>query len=337
MTMKNNSNQASTEPMYLISESEITQLWNKGYQGDLKEVIKICERLSTRGPVQQYPNSTELLAMAHQDWKNREERRGLHGENDWCAGWITGFLTPTKPVAQQAPAITLPKDMTTLECIDEGLKGLSDYFNAAVEGGESKAALRRMWDQQMGIVFALLKNYQQAPFACPYVCERVCIENVEEHDAALLAREREKWEREQYTKNAGLFGITNEEIGQIIEITENLCFHESTDGRLVDEEHVKIARQRIELINIIKSRGTVPSTTPLISFGKHALDQHDTAIAARARKDVLKNAAIAILKEAGIPETSVSHYTPKQDSDIPAIRVDKVVHILESLRSEVGK
>ena len=35
--------------------------------------------------------------MAHTDWKNREERRGIHDEKDWCAGWITGYLTPNKP------------------------------------------------------------------------------------------------------------------------------------------------------------------------------------------------------------------------------------------------
>ncbi len=68
------------------------------------------------------------------------------------------YDTPARGPVQQAPAITLPKDTTNLECIDEGLKGLSDYFNAALEGEESKRALRRMWDQQMGILFALLKN-----------------------------------------------------------------------------------------------------------------------------------------------------------------------------------
>ena len=44
-----------------------------------------------------FPNSTQLIKMAHTDWKNREERRGIHDENDWCAGWITGYLTPNKP------------------------------------------------------------------------------------------------------------------------------------------------------------------------------------------------------------------------------------------------
>lgn len=66
--------------------------------------------------------------------------------------------TRARGPVQQAPAITPPKDMTNIRCIDEGLKGLSDYFNAALEGDESKAALRRMWDQQMGVLFVLLKN-----------------------------------------------------------------------------------------------------------------------------------------------------------------------------------
>lgn len=105
------------------------------------------------------------------------------------------------PTAQQAPAISLPKDMTNIQCIDEGLKGLSDYFNAALEGEESKAALRRMWDQQMGIMFALLKNYGQAPATDLRILpngEEYSISQImeiqrylKEHDAAIAAQARE--------------------------------------------------------------------------------------------------------------------------------------------------
>jgi hypothetical protein len=43
------------------------------------------------------PDSTELIAMANQEWKNREERRGIHNREDWCCGWMAGFLSENKP------------------------------------------------------------------------------------------------------------------------------------------------------------------------------------------------------------------------------------------------
>ncbi len=43
------------------------------------------------------PDSTELIAMANQEWKNREERRGIHNREDWCCGWMDGFLSENKP------------------------------------------------------------------------------------------------------------------------------------------------------------------------------------------------------------------------------------------------
>jgi hypothetical protein len=49
------------------------------------------------------PSSTELIAMAKQDWVNREERRGIHNREDWCSGWIAGFLTPNKPECPRTP------------------------------------------------------------------------------------------------------------------------------------------------------------------------------------------------------------------------------------------
>ena len=123
---------------------------------------------------------------------------------DWIREHGCASHSARGPVTAQAPAITLPKDMTNLECIDEGLKGLSDYFNAALEGGESKAALRRMWDQQMGILAALLKNHQNEPIlsgvknalAEYQAYEKGFSDGKKEHDAALIAQEREKWERD---------------------------------------------------------------------------------------------------------------------------------------------
>jgi hypothetical protein len=35
--------------------------------------------------------------MANIEWKNREERRGIHNREDWCCGWMAGFLSEDKP------------------------------------------------------------------------------------------------------------------------------------------------------------------------------------------------------------------------------------------------
>jgi hypothetical protein len=41
--------------------------------------------------------STEILALAKNDWHNREERKGNHPEAPWIAGWMNGFMTMHKP------------------------------------------------------------------------------------------------------------------------------------------------------------------------------------------------------------------------------------------------
>ena len=43
------------------------------------------------------PNSTQLLDMAHREWKNRQERKNLNDMSSWTSGWITGFLSEQKP------------------------------------------------------------------------------------------------------------------------------------------------------------------------------------------------------------------------------------------------
>jgi hypothetical protein len=65
-------------------------------------IISTTEPRSTRNrPHPQaptkFPNSTELLLMAHTEWKNRIERKHTHDEIPWVDGWIHGFLTPNKP------------------------------------------------------------------------------------------------------------------------------------------------------------------------------------------------------------------------------------------------
>lgn len=40
--------------------------------------------------------STDLLLLAHDEWKRREERKHNHNEQDWTAGFISGFCTSHK-------------------------------------------------------------------------------------------------------------------------------------------------------------------------------------------------------------------------------------------------
>ena len=62
------------------------------------EANKIAEEayrnITSRNPV---PSSTELITMANLEWRNREERRGIHNREDWCCGWMAGFLSEKKP------------------------------------------------------------------------------------------------------------------------------------------------------------------------------------------------------------------------------------------------
>ena len=41
-------------------------------------------------------NSTDLILLAHDEWKRREERKHRHEEGTWCQGFINGFLTDKK-------------------------------------------------------------------------------------------------------------------------------------------------------------------------------------------------------------------------------------------------
>jgi hypothetical protein len=43
------------------------------------------------------PSSKELISLAENDWHNREERKHKHPMSPWVSGWISGFLTPSKP------------------------------------------------------------------------------------------------------------------------------------------------------------------------------------------------------------------------------------------------
>jgi len=41
-------------------------------------------------------NSTDIMLLAHDEWKRREERKHTHPEEHWVPGFINGFLTDKK-------------------------------------------------------------------------------------------------------------------------------------------------------------------------------------------------------------------------------------------------
>lgn len=85
-------------------------------------------------------------------------RIGKLSEEDLNEIAETAYRQITGGVRTETPNFKLPKDTTNDECIKEGLSGLTDCFEAALGGEENKAALRRMWDQQMGVLNILLKH-----------------------------------------------------------------------------------------------------------------------------------------------------------------------------------
>ena len=99
---------------YIITEDEWQSLkalhLDLATNGSESDAWLIMENIHSR-PVSTppVPDSTRLIEMAkraHTEWKNREERRGIHNEIDWCCGWMAGFLSVDKPdwVKAQAQA-----------------------------------------------------------------------------------------------------------------------------------------------------------------------------------------------------------------------------------------
>ena len=75
-----------------------------------KKVVGDCRDICRKGKCprakeEKTPNSTELLLVAHDEWKRREERKHLHPEIPWITGWISGFLTSREFVKRKAVEI----------------------------------------------------------------------------------------------------------------------------------------------------------------------------------------------------------------------------------------
>jgi len=55
---------------------------------------------SSHSELQKFPTSGDLLLIAHDEWKRREERKHIHEEISWVSGWISGYLTPKEFVQE---------------------------------------------------------------------------------------------------------------------------------------------------------------------------------------------------------------------------------------------
>ena len=72
---------------YIITEKQMQRI--QRYRPSLNDMD---EYRSRPHPAPKF-NSTELILLAHDEWKRREERKHLHNEQDWISGFINGFLT----------------------------------------------------------------------------------------------------------------------------------------------------------------------------------------------------------------------------------------------------
>lgn len=75
---------------------------HSGYNEDEPDTSEPCifscmKRASRHAPAPEPKfNSTDLLLLANDEWKRREERKHNHENAPWCAGFVNGFLTDKK-------------------------------------------------------------------------------------------------------------------------------------------------------------------------------------------------------------------------------------------------
>lgn len=75
---------------FLISKEEL-----EGIMYDVeadKCYMDVCSRPATSPQF----NSTELLLLANDEWKRRQERKHLNDNAAWVSGFVGGFLTDKK-------------------------------------------------------------------------------------------------------------------------------------------------------------------------------------------------------------------------------------------------
>jgi hypothetical protein len=109
-------------------DCKILNHWLKTGEYELIKQVGCASHSNARphppAPITPFPNSTQLIEMAHTEWKNREERRGIHQEDDFCAGWITGYLTRQEQVARTATLAAydrVEKEISLIRCQEEDI------------------------------------------------------------------------------------------------------------------------------------------------------------------------------------------------------------------------
>jgi hypothetical protein len=60
---------------------------------DGEEILKFIRDNQKMPEEISLPDSRDLLLIAQDEWKRREERKYLHDNISWVHGWISGFLT----------------------------------------------------------------------------------------------------------------------------------------------------------------------------------------------------------------------------------------------------
>src|SRR5271157_3881411 len=103
---------------YIIIEKELKDLVAFRMPAYTSQVFVIESNVRSR-PVstRQVPDSTHLIEMANTEWKNRE---------DWCSGWIDGFLSIDKPDWSKELDSQQPAPQFQPICVDKPCIGLID-------------------------------------------------------------------------------------------------------------------------------------------------------------------------------------------------------------------
>ena len=79
---------------YIITEEQLGFILG-GYGDYAEEVFKTANAIRSHPAHPAAPrfNSTDLLLLAHDEWKRRQERKHLDDEVAWVFGFIGGFIT----------------------------------------------------------------------------------------------------------------------------------------------------------------------------------------------------------------------------------------------------
>jgi len=94
------------------------------------------------------PSSTELIEMAHTEWKNREERRELHDEVSWESGWISGYLSrPHTPAP--FPTKEQLKELSDSECFWEKGEAIQKHDDAIARAATLAADKEHVRDLEL--------------------------------------------------------------------------------------------------------------------------------------------------------------------------------------------